>query len=261
MSARYSLLRILVLGFALFLFPTALFAMTGEEILKQVAKQNLGDSFRLNMTTKTMKGTKVVSSHNLWLMGRMLTDPSTFFLDFEAPPDSKGLRFLLIVPLGKEPKAFMYLPATGKTLPIAIDDPSVDIGGTGLMTEDVQGFVPRGDEKATVTKEEKVDGRDCYVLRVSRPGEKGERHFWVTKDNYIVIKTEALDAQGKVTRSLRVVEFFKTSEGKEFPREEEITIPGKDSKIVLRQEHAVFGIEIPQEVLDPEKFGTFKWRQ
>ena len=58
----------------------------------------------------------------------------------------------------------------------------------------------------------------------------------------------------------RVVEFFKTDKGKEFPREEEITIPDKGIRIQLRQDNAVFGMALPDEVTDPAKFGTFAWK-
>jgi hypothetical protein len=183
-----------------------------------------------------------------------------FFMDFEEPADSKGLRFLLIVPTGGEPQAFMYLPATQKTLPLATDDPSVDLGGTGLTMDDVQVFVPKGGEKLELLKEEKVQGRDCHVIRVTSPDSKHDRMVWISKEGYLLLRSENRDPSGKVERSFKVTEFFKTAQGKEFPREEEILIPGRGVKIVLRQENAVFDVAIPDEVLDPETFGTFKWK-
>lgn len=260
MNLNYRLARIVACLAVLVCFPPAVFALTAQEILDKVGKESLGESFRLTLSTKTMKGDKTVSSHRIWLMGKLGKETGAFFLDFEQPEESKGLRFLLKASVDKAPKAFMYLPATGKTLPLAIDDPSVDIGGTGLMTEDIQGFLPTGDEKSEIVKEEKLDGRDCYLIRVSRPGEKDQRLIWVTKKDFIVLRSETVNPEGKVVRAMRVVEFFQAAEGKEFPREEEITIPGKGTRIILRQEQAVFGVEIPDEVLDPATFGTFKWK-
>ncbi len=37
----------------------------------------------------------------------------------------------------------MYLPATGRTVPLAVDEPSADLGGTGLTMDDIQGFMPQ----------------------------------------------------------------------------------------------------------------------
>jgi hypothetical protein len=235
--------------------------MTGQQVLDDVVKHNLLESFRVVLDVKTIKGKKTIAKSTLWLMGRTQGQDSDFFLDFDEPKESKGLRFLIHIQPDKEPSAFMYLPATGKTLPLAVDDPSVDIGGTGLSMDDLQGFVPKGGETMTLLREEKVDNRDCYVVQVSLPGGAGDRLMWVSKQGFLVVRTQQKDAKGKVTRTFRVVEFFKTEKGTEFPREEEITIPDRDVRIRVKQEHAVFGIEFPDDVMDSEKFGTFKWRQ
>jgi hypothetical protein len=235
-------------------------AETAEEILDKAMKENLRESFRVSLQVKTFKGNKQIAAKSIWLMGRIQPAPMGFFLDFEEPADTRGLRFLVLTPAGKSPKAYMYLPATKRTLPLATDDPSVDLGGTGLIMEDVQVFVPHGQDQLALVKEEKFKDRDCYVIKVTRSDGKGERLAWITKQSYQVIKSQNLNAQGKVERTFQVVEFFKAGEGKEFPREEEILIPSRDMRIVVRQENAVFGVEIPDEIMDPETFGSFKWK-
>ena len=261
-SMHYSANRYLfvLIGLVLLCLPSSLQAMTAQEILEQAAKLNLGDTFRVVLTVKTLKGKKVVSNHVLWLVGKTTPTTNTFFLDFDEPKESKGLRFLFELEPGKDPKAFMYMPAAGKTLPLAMDDSSVDIGATGLTMDDIQGFVPKGGEKETILREEVADGRDCYVIGISLPNEKGERLVWVSKKDFLIVKSQNLDPQGKIKRTFQVVKFFKTEKGGEFPREEEVTIPDKGIRIQLRQENAVFGIELPEEITDPARFGTFAWR-
>ncbi len=235
-------------------------AMTAQEILQQVEKANFGENFRVVLSTKTLKNKKPPLNHVLWLVGARTQGSNGFFIDFEQPKDSAGLRFLILVQDNKEAKAFMHLPSTGKTLPLAMDDPTADLGGTGLTMDDVRGFIPKGDEDSAVVKEETVDGRDCYLIRITEPRTKAERLIWVTKQDFLVIKSQYSDENGKIKRKFRVVEFFKTDKGKEFPREEEILIPDKDTRVIVRQENAVFGVELPQEIMDPAKFGTFRWR-
>ncbi|MBI5249695.1 MAG: outer membrane lipoprotein-sorting protein [Desulfomonile tiedjei] len=235
--------------------------MTAQEILQRVEKASFGENFRVVLSTKTLKNKKPPVNHVLWLIGAKTPDSNVFFIDFEQPKESEGLRFLIEVRGNKDAKAFMYLPSTGKTLPLAMDDPSVDLGGTGLTMDDIRGFIPKGEEQATLVKEEKSDGRDCYVLRIAQPESKAERMLWITKQDFLVIKSQYTDEQGKVKRKFRVTEFFNTDQGREFPREEEVVIPDKDTRIIVRQENAVFGIELPQEVLDPAKFGTFQWKK
>jgi hypothetical protein len=246
---------------ALFVWiPKESFAMTAQEILEEVVKQNFQESFRVVLTVTTSKNKKSSSEHTLWFMGRTRGSDSDFFIEFDGPKDTKGLRFLMQIAKGQEPKAFMHLPATGKTVALALDDPSMDLGGTGLTMDDIQGFVPGGGETAAILKEEKIEGRDCYVVKVTVPQRNEERMLWITKQGFLVVRTQQVDSAGKVRRIFRVLDFFKTEKGNEFPREEEITIPDKDFHIKVRQEHAVFGVELPDEIMDPEKFGTFQWR-
>jgi hypothetical protein len=245
---------------ALLCFPLGLSAMTGQDILERASKDNLGESFRLSLTAKTLKGKKRPTTNILWIMGKMSPNLSTFFVEFDEPEESKGLRFLLKLEPDKDPTAFMYLPATGKTVQLAFDDTAMDIGGSGLSMEDIYVFVPKSGEKIELVGEESVDKRECYKIRVLLGDNRGERVLWVSKKNFFVMKNEQIDARGKVVRTFHVMKFFKTEQGKEFPREEVIALPGKNTRIEITQEHAVFDIEIPEEVLDPEKFGTFKWK-
>ncbi len=234
-------------------------SMNAQEILQQVIKNNFSESIRIPLTIETTKGKKT-TKHVLWMMSRTKGDLTDFFIEFDEPKDSKGLRFLFKIKPNESPKAYMYLPAAQKTLPLGMDDPSVDLGGTGLTMEDVQGFMPKGGEREELVREEKVDGHDTYVIRVTLPDNLGERLLWITKKDFLVIKSQSLDNQGKVKRQFRVVEFFRTEQGREFPREEEVTIPDKQIKVKIRQDNAVMGSEIPDELMNPETFGTHNWK-
>lgn len=256
--------RLLILFFAItltvcFVYDYANAEPSVREILQKVADHGFKDSFRAVLTIKTTKGKKTVADQSLWVIGKLKNDDADFFFDFDQPEESKGLRFLLQIREKQEPKAFMYLPSTGKTLPLATEDPSTDIGGTGLNMDDIMGFVPKAGEVEKLVKEEAVDGQDCWVIQITRPDQRS-RTLWIRKKDYVVVKSQESDAQGKVKRNFRVVEFFRTSQGRDYPREEEITVPDKNIRIVVRQENAVFGIEIPEELTDSAKFGQYKWR-
>lgn len=260
MIHAYKRFAIVFLGIMLWCVPTELCALTAQEILDQGMKQNLGESFRVALSVKTFKAKKLLTDQVLWLMAQIRQGGANFFVDFDSPPESKGMRFLLRVQDGQEPQALMYLPATGRSVPLAVDEQSSDLGGTGITMDDIQGFMPKGGETSEIVKEETLDGRDCYLIRIGLPGETGERLVWISKNDLLVLKSEQIDPAGKVKRIFRVVEFFKNDEGKEFPREEEILIPDKNIRIQMRQDSAVFGIEIPEGVMNPETFGTFNWR-
>ncbi len=257
---RNYILRFIPVFLLIAAFHMPSYAITAREILEQSVKQNFSESFRIPLTVKTYKGKKLASESVLWLMGRMRDKGGDFFIDFDQPKESKGLRFLFQMREGEKPKAFMYVPSTGKTLPISMENQSLDLGAAGLTVEDIQGFMPKGGEEESIVKEEKVDGRETYMIRVKLPDNGGRRDLWVSKKDLFVIKSLNYDGQDKLQRTFRVIEFFKTEQGKDFPREEEITVPAKNIKIHVKQDGAVFGAELPDEVLNPETFGTFKWR-
>ncbi len=252
---------IIVLSILLWCLPTDLRALTAQEILDQSMRQNLGESFRISLSVKTYKAKRLLSEQILWLMGQIRADGANFFADFESPPASKGTRLLLLDNKGKEQQALMYLPAPGKSIPLAVADKLAKIGGSGLAMDDIQAFMDKNGEAAELVKEEAVDGRDCYVIRIKFPRESCETIKWISKNNFLLIKSQQTDSSGRVKRSFRTVNFFKTEQGNEFPREEEILIPENNLRIVVRQESAVFGIEIPDEVTDPAKFGAFQWKR
>ncbi len=248
---------ILITSF-LAVMATNVHAMTAQEILEQVTKQSFSDNFRVTVTVKTFIGNAPISNHALWLIVKVDQGKSCFFLDFDEPKIFRGLRFLFLEEAEQERSAYMYIPATGKTMPLG---PSVGVGATRLTAEDLQAFIGKREAGETVLKEEPLGGRECYVIRIPIPETKGEHLLWVSKDGFLVVKKQQLDEKGKVLRTFAVTEFFKTEQGKEFPREEEITFPGKGTRITVRQDSAVFGVEIPDEVTDPEKFGTFQWKR
>ncbi len=244
----------------LLISPLTATGNSAQEILEDVVKQNFKDSFRIALEVKTIKGKKKISEHELWLMGKKIEGGNAFFLDFDKPEESKGMRILFRLYEDQKPQAFMYLPATKKTLPLAVGDKSADIGGTGLTVGDFYGFIPERNAKQEVVKEEKADNRDCFVIKTTMPDSKGYKLIWITKSDKLILKTEHYSEKDELERSFKVVEFFKTEKGQEFPRAEEIKIPAKGVTIKLRQENAVFGVEIADELMDPKTFGSYKWR-
>ncbi len=245
---------------ALWSMPQELVAMSASEILEQVRKTHFGQTFRVAIGVKTFKGKREVSSHSLWFVSQTQGEVTSIFVDFDEPPESKGLRFLFHLTPEKPPVTYMYMPSADKTVPLAMDEESADIGATGLTTADIQAFVPQAGQQEILAKEEDVDGRPCYVMKVILPGNKGEGTLWISKKDYNIVKSQEVDRGGKVTRSFRVLEFFKTENGREYPRVEEITVPAKNMRIEVRLEHALFGIQVAPELMDQKTFGKYPWK-
>ena len=46
----------------------------------------------------------------------------------------------------------MYFPATSQTMALTVDDPAVDVGGTGLTTKDFQAFFSKAQPEKIITR-------------------------------------------------------------------------------------------------------------
>lgn len=248
----------LVLGFFLFIYPVGLTADDAREVLKRLAKQNFGASFRGVLSTTTLKGNKAGSTYVMWIMGKSQPDMTSIFIAIEEPEEQKGFRYLFEFRRDKDLNGFMWDPASKKIINIEPQNPLTTLAGSGLTVEDIQGIIPRRGEEETLLRREKIGDRECMVILISRPEEKAGRLLWIDDKNNVVVKTQNLDAHGNVSREMKVTKFFRSENGKEIPREEEITVPGDDVRIKVVQEHGLFDVEIPPELMDPEQFGQYK---
>jgi hypothetical protein len=236
-------------------------AITAEEVINENEKRNALESFRVGLQITNKKGSEVVSSHFIWVAGATDQGATSLFVEFDEPEEAKGMRFLLRFPSKGSPdpsKVFAYMPATGITVPMKPGD-SRDVGGTGMTVDDFRGFVPAPEGKLRLLEDERIGDRECYLISASLEGKQTDK-IWITKDQFLVVKTQRLDAQGTLEREFKALEFFRTQSDKMWPRKEEILVPKDGVRIVVEQQTGVYNIEVQKELLSPETFGTFKWR-
>lgn len=232
---------------------------TGRTIMDKAAANLASLDLRAVVRIETVKQGTQTKQRVFWLIIHPDQNKQTVFLEFIEPKESAGLRFLFQKDQQGELRGYMYVPEEGVVVALKGQDRSVDIGGTGLSVGDLL-FVNRGGkQEERLVKEEKVEGTDCYVIEVE-DAEGGKRIYWVSKDDSLIVRSRQQDARGKTQREFQVVKFFRSDDGKKFAREIQVTIPDKRLKTMAILEHAVFGISVPEELLDPKNFGTVKWR-
>lgn len=261
MACRYKLGLFVLIVLAVLCFPQVLKAITAEEIMDDAARRSFGDSFRAVVSAGTEKAGKLMCERVFWVMGKMDKNQKSFFVDFQEPQQSRGLRYLVLIPADKDSSAFMYMPSVQQTLPLEGDSASFELGGTGLTMADLNVFLRRKGDKVSIVGEEKVGSRDCYVVRASSTASREQRVLWITKNDLVFVKSETLGLNGDARRTCTVTEFFRTQEGHELPRKEVLTVPAEAERIVVTQEHVIFGVMTPDELWDPATFGTFRWRE
>lgn len=253
---------LLLIAYLTLAFSSEASALTAREIIDENAKRYRMESFRVGAEITNMKGTRVISSHFLWIMGMSDHEMTSLFVEFDEPEEARGMRFLLRFPAtggSSTSKAFVFIPATNAEVPLKPGD-SHDVGGTGMTVDDFRGFVPAADGDLKLLREERIGDRECYLIVVSTPSGQPTNRIWISKQHFLVVQTQTLTADGTVEREFRVSEFFVGQDGKMWPRKEEILIPKDGVRIIVDQQGGVYNITLPEELFDPAAFGKFQWR-
>ena len=258
---KSGLILFLMLAFAV--SESSAGALSAQQILEKHAQRPSPDSFRICVLVKNVKRKKVSSEHILWIIGKKEADFTSMFIDFEEPADAKGMRFLFFLPEDgskQRTRAFGYLPATRVAAPLKVGKRSVQIGGTGLTIEDLRGFTLSKNQPVKLIGEEKVGEFECYVLSLKNEQTTSEKKAWISKEEFLLVKSQELDSKGNVQREFLVKDFFTTLQGEKWARREQVTLPKEGVKISVEQIAGVSDITIPEEIFSPKKFGPYVWR-
>ncbi|OFV84122.1 MAG: hypothetical protein A2W26_11765, partial [Acidobacteria bacterium RBG_16_64_8] len=124
-----------------------------------------------------------------------------YFMYFHAPPDVKGMTFLVWKYPTKDDGRWIYIPALKLVRRIAASDRRSSFVGSDFTYEDVSGR-DVSDETHTLLRSESLDDRPCYVLD-NRPVERADyarRVSWIDSERWIPLKEEYFDSHGRKIR-------------------------------------------------------------
>lgn len=137
---------------------------------------------------------------------------------FLSPSDVKGTKTLLIEHTGKDDDIWIYLPALKKVRRLVSSNKKDSFVGTDFSYGDVIGHRPE-QWKHKLLKEEKIDGKDCYVIE-STPINKeieensgyAKRIGWIEKESFVAIKGESYDVKGQLLKKFSAKSLQKVDE-------------------------------------------------
>lgn len=118
---------------------------------------------------------------------------------FKSPSDVKGTKTLMIAHAEKEDDIWIYLPAMKKVRRLVSSNKKDSFVGTDFSYADVISY-RTSDWDYKILKEEKLNGRDCWVIE-SLPKSKeievnsgfSKRIGWIDKQNFVALKGESFD--------------------------------------------------------------------
>jgi uncharacterized protein len=127
-------------------------------------------------------------------------------VNFLSPADVHGTKTLLIEHSAADDDIWIYLPAMKKVRRLVASNKKDAFAGTDFSYADVIGHKVE-DWNHKVLRQEKLDGRDCYVVESTprRPEVAdntgySKRVSWIDKESYVAIRAEIYDLGGELLK-------------------------------------------------------------
>lgn len=137
-------------------------------------------------------------------------------VEYLAPADVAGTKFLSISKEGQEDQMWLFLPALGRERRIAGSARREKFMGTDFTYEEIGGGASyREDYRAERLPDETLDGRKCYLLRLIPKGDSDYSFvkMWVWQGEFIPLKIEFYDVDKRPKKVLLNSDLRKNEKG------------------------------------------------
>jgi len=186
--------------------------LTGQQILDEMSFDTIlsgSGTAELTLITENAKGAQRDYAVKVYLK----TDDSgdKQFLEYLAPADVRGTKFLAINEVGQESQMWLYMPALGRERRIASHMTGDSFMGTDFTYDEIGGgFNYNDDYTAKRLNDEKIVDVDCYVLELSANSSDAlyrRIDMWVKKDQMVPIKIAFYGEGGTLAKTLTMDNF------------------------------------------------------
>lgn len=180
-------------------------ALTADEIMKksQAAFLYQGKDFKARVMMRLISKGGTERIRELTMLRKNYGDvggDQKFFMYFFQPADVKDMTFMVYKYPAKDDDRWLFVPAINMVRRIAAQDKRSSFVGSDFTYEDVSGRDIE-DDTHTIIKEEKVDGKDCYVIKSTPKAADVDYSYkisWIDKTDYLPLKEEYYDRKGEL---------------------------------------------------------------
>ena len=194
-----------LIGLLMFL-PFQASAMTAEDVVKksQAAFLYPGQDFKARVVMKLISKEEKERIREMTMLRKNYGDiggDQKYFIYFFQPADVRNMTFMVFKYPEKDDDRWLFIPAIDLVRRIAASDSRSSFVGSDFTYEDVSGRDISADTH-TLLREEKLGGRDCYVVEsVPRgPLDYVKRISWIDKTTFLPLKDEYYDVQKELAR-------------------------------------------------------------
>ncbi len=185
---------------------------TGQEILDELSFRTIlsgSGSAELTMITENAKGAQ--RSYSLRVYVNLDDEGDAQFLEYLAPADVRGTKFLSLNPKDGESQMWLYMPALGRERRIAAHMTGDSFMGTDFTYDEIGGNFDYEDDYAVQRLQDQAEqGVDCYVLELTAKGSEAPYHkvrMWVWKEQMVPVKIEFYTSGDALSKTLTLSDF------------------------------------------------------
>ena len=217
----------------------------GKSILDKV-DDNMSSRTRIITARMEIEGArgKRTMSMKTWSEGDKKS-----FTEYLSPAREKGTKMLKL-----ENQLWIFSPATDRTMQISGHMLRQSVMGSDMSYEDMMSDTPLLERyKATVTGEEIIDGRKCWVVTLTAIKEDVNYYtqkMWVDEERYVPLKMDLFAKSGKLLKRTQLSDVQKI-QGRWFPKVmiyKDMLKDGKGTKMII--ENIQFDASIPPAIFN-----------
>ena len=188
--------------------------LTGREIVEKVYNRETGNDQTSNLTMTLSNASGSQRIRKIKQFTKVVGDVEKSIMFFQSPADVKNTSFMnWSYDDGKADDQWIYLPAIKKTKRISSDSKSDYFMGSDFTYDDLGDRRLDADDH-TLLREEKVNGKDCYVIEsITKDDEYmySKTIAWIDKSNFIGVKKEFYDEDEDLLKVLSIKEYQEIS--------------------------------------------------
>lgn len=138
-------------------------------------------------------------------------------VEYLEPADVAGTKLLSVAQTGQDSQIWLFMPALGRERRIAGTEMQAKFMGTDFSYEEISSASTyKNDYRAERSKDEMLDSRKCYVLRLTprRASDYGFIKMWIWQDEFIPLRIEFYGKDGRERKLLSNSDLTKNAKGK-----------------------------------------------
>ena len=190
--------------------------LTGQEILDNLSFNSIlsgSGSAELTMITENAKG--IQRNYTLKVLMKLDDGGNKQFLEYLAPADVRGTKFLSVNQDGEESQMWLYMPALGRERRIAAHMTGDSFMGTDFTYEEIaSNFEYEGDYAVARLQDQREQNLDCYLLKLTATNDSvlyEAIQMWVWKDEMVPVKIEFYESD-QLLKTLTLSDFRTVSD-------------------------------------------------